>query len=256
MVTPTLWLVDWPARLPLWASSYLEQDTGSLVSAVSLERLHPARGRAGAALCPVGRVEPPGVCQQGAAGRRCGDDPGRLGASALCVDLFGGGQWTFIPPEVLLRVGTCLLILGGIAHGTGYIASAAARVRRRRPGNAADLLRPPLYRLRVHLGARLVPGLYGPTLGAAAGAGGGAGAHCQHDGARLAVELAQAHVAEGRPGDFDRCADTAGWASSDRSSLESSASAGFRLRYQLRPDEVGVTGRVRSSAVTRIDAFR
>jgi hypothetical protein len=41
----------------------------------------------------------------------------------MASSLFGGGPWTFIPPEVLVRAGTCLLILGGIAHGSRFIAS-------------------------------------------------------------------------------------------------------------------------------------
>jgi hypothetical protein len=39
----------------------------------------------------------------------------------LASGLFGGGQWTFIPPEVLVRAGTCLVILGIVAHGSRLI---------------------------------------------------------------------------------------------------------------------------------------
>ena len=123
MVTPGLWLVDWPARLPLWASSYLEQDTGSLfplfpwsayiLLGVGLGQLYARWGASNLAafankVLLGGGV---GLVLAGWAMRPFG------------TALFGTGPWTFIPPEALLRMGTCLLILGGIAHGTGYITT-------------------------------------------------------------------------------------------------------------------------------------
>jgi len=121
VVTPTLWLVDWPAHLPLWAASYLEQDTGSLFP------LFPwtAYILLGAALGQVysrwGASNLPMFANRGLLA------PGTvMVVSGLLLEsaaprLFGGGPWTFIPPQVLVRAGSCLLILGGIAHGSRII---------------------------------------------------------------------------------------------------------------------------------------
>ena len=121
VVTPRLWLVDWPAHVPLWAASYLEQDTGSLFP------LFPwtAYILLGTALGQV-------YSRWGAANLPMFANAGLLAPGALMVVsglvletpapwLFGGGPWTFIPPQVLVRAGSCLLMLGGIAHGSRVI---------------------------------------------------------------------------------------------------------------------------------------
>jgi uncharacterized membrane protein len=123
LATPALWDVDWPARLPLWASSYLEPDTGSLfplfpwiayiLLGVGVGQIYARWGASNLAAFANKVLLGGGV--------------GLILAGSLMRPfqnvLFGSGQWSFIPPEVLLRMGTCLLILGGIAHATGYIAT-------------------------------------------------------------------------------------------------------------------------------------
>ena len=164
MVTPELWLVDWPAVLPLWASSYLEQDTGSLfplfpwsayiLLGIGLGQLY-ARWGASNLTAFANKV-----LLGGGVGLILGGWVMRPFATAL----FGTGPWTFIPPEALLRMGTCLLILGGIAHGTGYITTL--------PRVFGAVAQETLLIYFVHLcivyGSIWGPGLvqlYGPTLG-------------------------------------------------------------------------------------------
>ena len=166
LATPALWGVDWPARLPLWASSYLEPDTGSLfpvfpwiayiLLGVGLGQLY-ARWGASNLSAYANKV----LLGGGVAFILAGE-----AMRPFQNALFGGGPWTFIPPEVLLRMGTCLLILGGIAHGTGYIATL--------PRVFGAVAQETLLIYFVHLcivyGSIWGPGLvqlYGPTLGPA-----------------------------------------------------------------------------------------
>jgi acyltransferase len=164
LVTPALWAVDWPARLPLWASSYLEPDTGSLfpvfpwsayiLLGVGLGQIY---ARWGASNLPAFANR---VLLGGGVGMVLAGEAMRPFQNAL----FGGGLWTFLPPEVLLRMGTCLLILGGIAHGTGYVTTL--------PRVFGALAQETLLIYFVHLcivyGSIWGPGLYqayGATLG-------------------------------------------------------------------------------------------
>ena len=121
LATPTLWLTEWPHRLPVWLSNYLEPSNGSqfplfpwsgyILLGVGLGQLY---GRWGAANLPAfaNAVLLGGGTSMIVAG---------LLLRPLASGLFGGGQWTFIPPEVLVRAGTCLVILGAIAHGSRVI---------------------------------------------------------------------------------------------------------------------------------------
>jgi hypothetical protein len=36
--------------------------------------------------------------------------------------VFGTGQWSFIPPQFLIRTGSCLLVMGVMAHASAHIA--------------------------------------------------------------------------------------------------------------------------------------
>jgi hypothetical protein len=38
------------------------------------------------------------------------------------VHLFGHGEWSFVPPQFLIRTGACLLVMGAIAHASAHIA--------------------------------------------------------------------------------------------------------------------------------------
>jgi uncharacterized membrane protein len=162
--TPAMWDVDWAARLPLWASSYLEPDTGSLfplfpwiayiLLGVGLGQLY-ARWGASNLTAYANRVLLGGGIALIVAGRLL---------RPYQNDLFGGGPWTYVPPEALLRMGTCLVIMGAIAHGTGYIRTL--------PRVFGAVAQETLLIYFVHLcivyGSIWGPGLYqfyGPTLG-------------------------------------------------------------------------------------------
>jgi uncharacterized membrane protein len=120
-MTPVLWLAQWPHYLPLWLSNYLEPGNGSqfplfpwsayILLGVGLGQLY---GRWGAANLP-----------SFANAILLGGGGGMIAAGLvlrpLASGLFGGGQYTFIPPEVLVRAGTCLMILGVVAHGSRAI---------------------------------------------------------------------------------------------------------------------------------------
>jgi hypothetical protein len=163
MVTPGLWLVDWPARLPLWASSYLEQDTGSLFPLFPWSAYILLGVGLGQIYARWGASNLPAFANKVLLGGGVGMTLAGWAIRPFASDLFGGGQWTFIPPEVLLRMGTCLLILGGIAHGTGYIT----RLPRVFGAVAQETLLIYFVHLCIVYGSIWGPGLYqlyGPTL--------------------------------------------------------------------------------------------
>jgi uncharacterized membrane protein len=121
LATPTLWLAEWPHRLPVWLSNYLEPGNGSqfplfpwsayILLGVVLGQLY---GRWGAANLPsfANAVLLAGGFGMIAVG---------LVLRPIASGLFGGGPWTSIPPEVFVRAGSCLVILGLVAHGSRVI---------------------------------------------------------------------------------------------------------------------------------------
>lgn len=121
VVTPQLWLVDWPARLPLWLSSYLEQDTGSLFPLFPWAAYILLGAAMGQVYSRWGASNLPAFASTGLL------LPGTVMVlSGLLLEvpapwLFGGGPWTFIPPQVLVRAGSCFLIMGAVAHGSRVI---------------------------------------------------------------------------------------------------------------------------------------
>jgi uncharacterized membrane protein len=119
--TPWIWMVDWDRALPLWAASYFSPATGSqfplfpwaayVLLGAALGQLYGHLGAATLARYTYFSLLLPGtgLVIAGAAIR------------PLAPALFGGGPFTFVPPEVLLRAGTCLLILGVVAHGSRFL---------------------------------------------------------------------------------------------------------------------------------------
>jgi uncharacterized membrane protein len=114
--TPFAWMRDWPSQLPAALAAYLTPATGSLfplfpwMAFVLLGAgLGQIYSRWGAAHLPAfaGRaLVVPGVAMLAAG------IPLRFWPPAM----FGSGLGSIIPGEVLVRVGTCLLILAAIAH--------------------------------------------------------------------------------------------------------------------------------------------
>jgi uncharacterized membrane protein len=121
LVTPTLWLAQWPHQLPLWLSNYVEPGNGSqfplfpwsayILLGIALGQLYARWGAANLPAFANGVLLGGGAVMIG-----CG-----LLLRPLASGLFGGGPWTFIPPEISVRIGSCLIILGVIAHGSRFI---------------------------------------------------------------------------------------------------------------------------------------
>ena len=186
--TPWVWSVDWTLALPSWAAPYLSPATGSQfplfpwASYVLLgAALGQVYGQPGAAT--LARYANLSLLLPGAALVVAGE-----AIRPLADSLFGGGPSTFVPPEVLLRAGTCLLILGAMAHGSRFITRLPHVF-----GAVAHLLRPPLQSTSV-LSSTSTAKRSRPCS-----PGRGRRADSGHDGARVAVELAQAHGSTGGP---------------------------------------------------------
>ena len=159
-MTPYVWTIDWQQMLPPSLAAYLTPADRFAVPAVALDRrscwsgprfgqLYARWGAAHLARYANKTLLLPGVVML-------------LGAAALRAwppPVFGAGPGSVVPVEVLMRIGTCLLVLGAIAHLSRRITAAAAHLWRRCPGVAADLLRPPVHRLRVRLEPRTGAGL-------------------------------------------------------------------------------------------------
>jgi uncharacterized membrane protein len=163
LFTPALWSVDWSARLPLPIAAYLAPSTGSQFP------LFPwaAYVLLGAALGQI-------YARWGAAHLRRYANvvlllPGLvLIAAGLTIpsSVFGATQWSWLPPQVMLRMGSCLTGLAVIAHGSAYLT--------RLPHLFGAVAQETLLIYFVHLcivyGSIWNRGLaqvYGPTLGPA-----------------------------------------------------------------------------------------
>jgi uncharacterized membrane protein len=120
--TPAVWGVDWATYVPLWAASFLSPATGSLFplfpwAAYILlgAALGQAYGRWGAAhLSAYANLVLllPGALMVVA---------GRLLLRPLQTQVFGTAGFSHVPPEVLIRAGTCLLIVGLIAYASRHM---------------------------------------------------------------------------------------------------------------------------------------
>ena len=119
--TPWAWTMDWSSRLPLWASSYLSPATGSqfplfpwaayVLLGAALGQTYGHLGAAGLGRYATGALLVPGAALvvAGAALR------------PYAEALFGVDPGSYVPSEVLIRSGTCMAILGVMAHGSRLI---------------------------------------------------------------------------------------------------------------------------------------
>ena len=115
-LAPSVWRTDWSGTLPLLLSSYLSSSTGSLFPLfpwAAFILLGAGFGQLftqwGAARLPTfanwGLMLPGGVLIAIASNMSIG--PAALGAA---------DTWNWIPGQLLLRTGVCLVILGVVAH--------------------------------------------------------------------------------------------------------------------------------------------
>ena len=118
-VTPAAYETDWSRFIPLWAAGYLGPATGSLfpllpwaayvLVGVGLGQIYARWGAADLRRYANLALLLPGVA---------------LLSTGLALDgwhVFGFGEWSFVPPQFLIRTGSCLL-------GMGVIAYASARL--------------------------------------------------------------------------------------------------------------------------------
>jgi uncharacterized membrane protein len=120
-LTPLLWSVPWPQKLPLWLASYFGPATGSqfpifpwagfVLLGAGLGQIYARWGAARLGRYANVVLLVPGAVMIAAA----------LGIRALPFPLFGGGPNAFVPGEVLLRAGVCLVMLAVMAHASGRI---------------------------------------------------------------------------------------------------------------------------------------
>jgi uncharacterized membrane protein len=119
-LTPVLWAVDWTRWFPPSIAGYFSERTGSLfpllpwsayvLVGAGLGQIYARWGAADlrryttlALLIPALALIPAG-----------------LGLDASHA--FGDGPWSFVPPQFLVRTGSCLLVMGLIAHGSARLS--------------------------------------------------------------------------------------------------------------------------------------
>jgi hypothetical protein len=116
--TPAMWSADW-ARLPLPLSSYLSPAAGSLFPLFPWSAYVLVGAGAGQIYTRWGAGHLAAFANWTMV---AGGVLGATGAYAAAAALFGSGRWSWVPPEVMVRIGVCLVILGAIAHASRRIA--------------------------------------------------------------------------------------------------------------------------------------
>ena len=117
-VAPAVWSTDWSANLPRAVAAYLSPITGSLfplvpwsafiLAGAALGQIYARWGASHLVAYANRALLLPGVLTVLAA----------LWLTARQVELFGAGAYAFVPGNIMLRAGVCLLIVGAIAHAS------------------------------------------------------------------------------------------------------------------------------------------
>jgi uncharacterized membrane protein len=118
---PAVWRTDWSSRLPLALSSYLSSSTGSqfplfpwaafVLLGAGIGQLYARWGAAHLrTFANLGMLLPGAVLVAVASNMSLATEP-----------TAGVDQWTWLPGQVLLRTGVCLVILGVVAHASDRI---------------------------------------------------------------------------------------------------------------------------------------
>ena len=117
LFTPRLWMVEWSQSLPLWLAAYFSPNTGSqfplppwasfVLVGAGLGQVYARWGAAHLFSYANWILLAPGAAMIAAS----------FALAALPFSLFPG-PGGFVPGQILLRTGTCLLILGGVAHAS------------------------------------------------------------------------------------------------------------------------------------------
>lgn len=122
LVSPWAWTVDWPALVPLPVAAYLTPATGSLfplfpwaayvLIGAGLGQLYARWGADHLASFASRVLFAPGVALLAVV----------LTTEAAGLPLFGSGPMSWVPADVLIRTGACLIVLAVIAHSSRFIA--------------------------------------------------------------------------------------------------------------------------------------
>ena len=114
--TPAVWRIDWTRMMPPFAAAYMSQATGSqfplfpwmgfILLGAGLGQLYARWGASDLSTFGQRALIGPGVTLVVA---------GNLLKSQEEA-LFGAGPGSFVPAEVMLRIGACLIILAAFAH--------------------------------------------------------------------------------------------------------------------------------------------
>jgi uncharacterized membrane protein len=163
LAAPAVWDTDWSRVLPAGVAAYLSPTTGSLFPLVPWCAFILAGAALGQMYARWGAAHIPAYAN------RVLILPGVAAALAgqwmtdYQVQLFGAGPYAFVPGNILLRAGVCLLIVGAIAH--------ASRALTELPHMFGAVAQESLLVYGLHLlivfGSVWAPGLlslYGPTL--------------------------------------------------------------------------------------------
>ena len=116
LVTPAIWESEWTRRLPPFAAAYFSQATGSLfplfpwmgftLLGAGLGQLYARWGASDLSVFARWALILPGVVLLGVS----------LAVRPQTTQLFGLGPGNFVPGEIMMRVGACLMILAVFAY--------------------------------------------------------------------------------------------------------------------------------------------
>ncbi len=122
LVAPWTWSVDWSQRTPVWLAAYLSPNSGSLfplvpwsafvLAGAALGQIYARWGAAHHVRYANCALLIPGVALAIAA----------VWLTQYQVALFGATPHSYVPGNILLRAGACLVIVGLIAHASRGIA--------------------------------------------------------------------------------------------------------------------------------------
>ena len=118
LASPAVWSADWSPRLPPALASYLSPATGSLFPLVPWSAFILAGAALGQIYARWGASHIPAFANwalllPGAVAFLAG-----LWLTSYQVELFGSGAYAFVPGNIVVRAGVCLLIVGAIAHAS------------------------------------------------------------------------------------------------------------------------------------------
>ena len=114
--TPAVWEVDWTQQMPAFAAAYFSQALGSqfpvfpwmgfILLGAGLGQLYARWGASDLSAFAQRALIAPGVVLTCAA----------FALRPRATMFFGSGPGSFVPAEIMLRIGACLIILAAFAH--------------------------------------------------------------------------------------------------------------------------------------------